>query len=152
MKYGYQKTVSISFEDVDSRIRSALAENGFGVITEIDIKKTFKEKLDLEYPRFRILGACNPELAEKALKMQSEVAMLMPCNVVFWENEDKTVTLSAIDAEQQLSVTEHLGLIQIGKDVNVMLKNTTHIVTSNLTMVLLKKTILSICHLNVNQF
>ena len=121
MKYGYQKTVSISFEDVDSRIRLALAENGFGVITEIDIKKTFKEKLDLEYPRFRILGACNPELAEKALKMQSEVAMLMPCNVVFWENEDKTVTLSAIDAEQQLSVTEHLGLIQIGKDVNVML-------------------------------
>ena len=121
MKYGYQKTVSIPFEDVDSRIRSALAENGFGVITEIDIKKTFKEKLDLEYPRFRILGACNPELAEKALKMQSEVAMLMPCNVVFWENEDKTVTLSAIDAEQQLSVTEHLGLIQIGKDVNVML-------------------------------
>ena len=121
MKYGYQKTVSISFEDVDSRIRSSLAENGFGVITEIDIKKTFKEKLDLEYPRFRILGACNPELAEKALKIQSEVAMLMPCNVVFWENEDKTVTLSAIDAEQQLSVTEHLGLIQIGKDVNVML-------------------------------
>ncbi len=123
MKYGYQKTVSISFEDVDSRIRLALAENGFGVITEIDIKKTFKEKLDLEYPRFRILGACNPELAEKALKIQSEVAMLMPCNVVFWENEDKTVTLSAIDAEQQLSVTEHLGLIQIGKDVNVMLKS-----------------------------
>ena len=122
MKYGYQKTVSISFEDVDSRIRSALAENGFGVITEIDIKKTFKEKLDLEYPRFRILGACNPELAEKALKMQSEVAMLMPCNVVFWENEDKTVTLSAIDAEQQLSVTEHDDLIQIGKDVNIMLK------------------------------
>ena len=122
MKYGYQKTVSISFEDVDSRIRLALAENGFGVITEIDIKKTFKEKLDLEYPRFRILGACNPELAEKALKMQSEVAMLMPCNVVFWENEDSTVTLSAIDAEQQLSVTEHDDLIQIGKDVNIMLK------------------------------
>lgn len=122
MKYGYQKTVSISFEDVDSKIRSTLAENGFGVITEIDIKKTFKEKLNIDYPRFRILGACNPELAEKALKMQSEVAMLMPCNVVFWENEDSTVTLSAIDAEQQLSVTEHDDLIQIGKDVNIMLK------------------------------
>ena len=122
MKYGYQKTVSISFEDVDSKIRSTLAENGFGVITEIDIKKTFKEKLNIDYPRFRILGACNPELAEKALKMQSEVAMLMPCNVIYWENEDKTVTLSAIDAEQQLSVTEHDDLIQIGKDVNIMLK------------------------------
>ena len=122
MKYGYQKTISISFEDVDSKIRSTLAENGFGVITEIDIKKTFKEKLNIDYPRFRILGACNPELAEKALKMQSEVAMLMPCNVVFWENEDSTVTLSAIDAEQQLSITEHDDLIQIGKDVNIMLK------------------------------
>ena len=122
MKYGYQKTVSIPFKDVDSKIRSTLAENGFGVITEIDIKKTFKEKLNIDYPRFRILGACNPELAEKALKMQSEVAMLMPCNVVFWENEDSTVTLSAIDAEQQLSVTEHDDLIQIGKDVNIMLK------------------------------
>ena len=122
MKYGYQKTVSISFKDVDSKIRSTLAENGFGVITEIDIKKTFKEKLNIDYPRFRILGACNPELAEKALKMESEVAMLMPCNVVFWENEDSTVTLSAIDAEQQLSVTEHDDLIQIGKDVNIMLK------------------------------
>tara|TARA_B100000475_G_scaffold24775_1_gene16883 strand:- start:189 stop:575 length:387 start_codon:yes stop_codon:yes gene_type:complete len=122
MKYGYQKTVSISFKDVDSKIRSTLAENGFGVITEIDIKKTFKEKLNIDYPRFRILGACNPELAEKALKMQSEVAMLMPCNVVFWENEDSTVTLSAIDAEQQLSITEHDDLIQIGKDVNIMLK------------------------------
>ena len=122
MKYGYQKTVSISFKDVDSKIRSTLAENGFGVITEIDIKKTFKEKLNIDYPRFHILGACNPELAEKALKMQSEVAMLMPCNVVFWENEDSTVTLSAIDAEQQLSVTEHHDLIQIGKDVNIMLK------------------------------
>ena len=122
MKYGYQKTVSISFKDVDSKIRSTLAENGFGVITEINIKKTFKEKLNIDYPRFRILGACNPELAEKALKMQSEVAMLMPCNVVFWENEDSTVTLSAIDAEQQLCVTEHDDLIQIGKDVNIMLK------------------------------
>jgi len=122
MKYAYQKTVSISFEDVDSKIRSTLAENGFGVITEIDIKKTFKEKLNIDYPRFRILGACNPELAEKALKMQSEVAMLMPCNVVYWQNKDSTVTLSAIDAEQQLIVTEHDDLIQIGKDVNIMLK------------------------------
>ena len=123
MKYGYQKTVSISFEDVDSKIRLSLAENGFGVITEINIRKTFKEKLNIDYPRFRILGACNPELAEKSLRMQSEVAMLMPCNVVFWENEDKTVTLSVIDAEQQLSVTGHDGLIQIGKDVNIILKN-----------------------------
>ena len=123
MNYGYQRTVSIPFEDVDLKIRSALAEIGFGVITEINIKKTFKEKLNLDYPRFRIFGACNPELAEKALTLQPEVAMLMPCNVVFWENDDSSVTLSVIDAEQQLSATGHDDLTQLGKDVDLMLKS-----------------------------
>ena len=122
MNYGYQRTVSIPFEDVDLKIRSALAEIGFGVITEINIKKTFKEKLNLDYPRFRIFGACNPELAEKALTLQPEVAMLMPCNVVFWENDDSSVTLSVIDAEQQLSATGHDDLTKLGKDVDLMLK------------------------------
>ena len=123
MNYGYQRKFSIPFEDVDLKIRSALAEIGFGVITEIDIKKTFKEKLNLDYPRFRIFGACNPELAEKALTLQPEVAMLMPCNVVFWENGDSSVTLSVIDAEQQLSATGHDDLTQLGKDVDLMLKS-----------------------------
>ena len=123
MNYGYQRTVKTPFEDVDLKIRSALAEIGFGVITEIDIKKTFKEKLNLDYPRFRIFGACNPELAEKALTLQPEVAMLMPCNVVFWENEDSSVTVSVIDAEQQLSATGHDDLTQLGKDVDLMLKS-----------------------------
>ena len=123
MNYGYQKTVPVSFDDVDAKIRSALADIGFGVITEINIKKTFKEKLNLDYPRFRILGACNPELAEKALNLQAEVAMLMPCTVVFWENNDESVTLSVVDAEQQLSVTNHDDLIQLGKDVDFMLKS-----------------------------
>ena len=122
MNYGYQRKVSIPFEDVDLKIRSALAEIGFGVITEINIKKTFKEKLNLDYPRFRIFGACNPELAEKALTLQPEVAMLMPCNVVFWENDDSSVTLSVIDAEQQLSATGHDDLTKLGKDVDLMLK------------------------------
>jgi len=123
MHYGYQRTVKTPFEDVDLKIRSALAEIGFGVITEINIKKTFKEKLNLDYPRFRIFGACNPELAEKALTLQPEVAMLMPCNVVFWENDDSSVTLSVIDAKQQLSATGHDDLTQLGKDVDLMLKS-----------------------------
>ena len=122
MNYGYQKTISVTFDDVDAKIRSALADVGFGVITEINIKKTFKEKLNLDYPRFRIFGACNPELAEKALTLQPEVAMLMPCNVVFWENGDSSVTLSVIDAEQQLSATGHDDLTKLGKDVDLMLK------------------------------
>ena len=123
MNYGNQKTISVAFDDVDAKIRFALADVGFGIITEINIKKTFKEKLNLDYPRFRIFGACNPELAEKALTLEPEVAMLMPCNVVFWENGDSSVTLSVIDAEQQLSATGHDDLTQLGKDVDLMLKS-----------------------------
>ena len=123
MKYGYQRIVKQTFEYVDKDIREQLSKVGFGIITEIDIMKTFKEKLDIEYPKFKILGACNPALADQALDIQPEVAMLMPCNVVFWENEDKTVTLSSVDAEQQLRATHHESLVELGRDVNAMLKS-----------------------------
>lgn len=122
MNYGYQKTVRKSFQDVNNQIRDSLLEEGFGIITEIDIRKTFKEKLNLTYQKFRILGACNPELARKALDYEKEVGLLMPCNIIFWENEDKTVTISVVNAEKQLSCCDNTELSKIGKDVNIMLK------------------------------
>ena len=122
MDYGYQKTVRKSFQNIDNEIRKNLSEEGFGIITEIDLQKTFKEKLGLTYQKFRILGACNPELARKALDCEREVGLLMPCNVIFWENEDKTVTISFVDAEKQLSCCDNEELLKIGKDVNLMLK------------------------------
>ena len=122
MDYGYQKTVTKSFQNIDNEIRKNLSEEGFGIITEIDLQKTFKEKLGLTYQKFRILGACNPELARKAIDYEREVGLLMPCNVIFWENEDKTVTISFVDAEKQLSSCDNVELLKIGKDVNLMLK------------------------------
>ncbi|MGY8782374.1 MAG: DUF302 domain-containing protein [Fidelibacterota bacterium] len=122
MNYGYQRTIKKCFEDTDKLLRNALEDVGFGIITEINIKKTFKEKLNLEYPQFKILGACNPLLASQALNIQSEVSMLMPCNIVIWENEDSTVTISGVDVEQQLRVTDLEDLVLIGRDVNKMLK------------------------------
>ena len=122
MDYGYQKTVRKSFQNIDNEIRKNLSEEGFGIITEIDLQKTFKEKLGLTYQKFRILGACNPELARKAIDYEREVGLLMPCNVIFWENEDKTVTISFVDAERQLSCCDNGELLKIGKDVNLMLK------------------------------
>ena len=122
MDYGYQKTVRKSFQNIDNEIRKNLSEEGFGIITEIDLQKTFKEKLGLTYQKFRILGACNPELARKAIDYEREVGLLMPCNVIFWENEDKTVTISFVDAEKQLSSCDNVELLKIGKDVNLMLK------------------------------
>ena len=122
MDYGYQKTVKKSFQSIDIEIRKNLSKEGFGIITEIDLQKTFKEKLGLTYQKFQILGACNPELARKAIDYEREVGLLMPCNVIFWENEDKTVTISFIDAEKQLSCCDNRELLKIGKDVNIMLK------------------------------
>ena len=123
MNYGYQRTVEKSFESVDTALREALPEVGFGIITEIDVQKTFKEKLDIDYNKYRIFGACNPTLAKQALDQQPEVGMLMPCNVIFWENEDGTVTISAVDGEQQLSPTDEEDLVQLGRDVNGMLRH-----------------------------
>ena len=123
MEYGYQRIVSKLFDQVDSEIRELLMKEGFGIITEINIKSTFKEKLDIDYNRFKILGACNPILTEKALNLQSEVAMLMPCNLVFWENIDSSVTISVINAEKQLNVTKNRDLIILGQDVDRMLRN-----------------------------
>ena len=121
MKYGYQKTTDSTFENVDEKLRNALIYVGFGIITEIDIQKTFKEKLDINYNRFQILGACNPYLANQALDIEPEVAMFLPCNVVFWENKDLSVTISAIDAEKQLSLAEDESLLALAKEVNKLL-------------------------------
>ena len=122
MNYGYQKKTSLTFDKVDNLIRESLSKVGFGIISEIDIQKTFKEKLDINYNRYTVLGACNPVLANEALKIEPEVGMLMPCNIIFWENKDKSVTISGIDAEKQLRNTNHKDLIKIGQDVNKLLR------------------------------
>ena len=122
MNYGYQKKSMLPFDKVDNLIRKSLSEVGFGIISEIDIQKTFKEKLNISYNRYTVLGACNHVLANEALKIEPEVGMLMPCNIIFWENEDNSVTISGIDAEKQLSNTNHKDLIKIGQDVNKLLK------------------------------
>ena len=123
ISYGYQRTVSLSFQTVDQRIRDALQDVGFGVITEIDLKKTFKSKLGLKFKPYKIFGACNPKLAIDAINLDHKVGLLMPCNVIFWQNDDKTITISFIKAETQLSNTNNDKLIQIGQEVDNMITN-----------------------------
>ena len=122
MNYGYQKRTMLPFDKVNNLIRESLLEVGFGIISEIDIQKTFKEKLDIDYNRYTVLGACNPVMANEVLKIEPEVGMLMPCNIIFWENKDKSVTISGIDAEKQLTNTNNQDIIKIGRDVNALLK------------------------------
>jgi len=122
MNYGYKRTVELSFEEVDDRIRSSLEEQGFGVLTEIDVKNTLKKKLDKDFQKYTILGACNPPLAFEALEDEQAIGLLLPCNVVLWENEDFSTTIAAIDADKMMTIVENNQLYNLAKKVNTLLK------------------------------
>ena len=122
MNYGYQRTVQLSFEDADNRIRETLEENGFGVLTEIDVKSTIKKKLDKDFQKYTILGACNPPLAFEALNDEQAIGLLLPCNVVLWENEDLSTTIAAIDANKMMTIVENSHLYNLANKVNTLLQ------------------------------
>ncbi len=95
--YSIVKKVATDYTDTIAAVRAAFAEQGFGILTEIDIAATLKKKIDVDYPRTIILGACNPPLAHRALNAVVDVAVLMPCNVVVRENENKGVEVAAMN-------------------------------------------------------
>ena len=103
--YGFSKTVDIPYDEAVERARAALKEEGFGVLCEIDIREKLKEKLDVDFRNYVILGACNPPLAYKTLKQDINIGLLLPCNVIVYETDEpgKSV-VAAIDARMMLSV------------------------------------------------
>jgi uncharacterized protein (DUF302 family) len=104
-KYGFSKTVDLPYEEAVEKARAALKAEGFGVLCEIDIKEKLKEKLDVDFRNYVILGACNPPLAYKTLQQEIDIGLLLPCNVVVYETDEagKSV-VAAIDAKTMLSV------------------------------------------------
>jgi len=96
-KYAIHKVLDISYEDALEKVPAALKTEGFGVLTEIDVKATLKKKLDVDFRKYKILGACNPPLAHKALSAELDVGVLLPCNVVVWENDEGKTTIAAMD-------------------------------------------------------
>lgn len=119
--YGYRRTVDHTFDDAIERAKAALKEQGFGVLAEIDIQKAMKEKLDLEVPPHRILGACNPHLAHRALELEPEISLLLPCNVVVQERDGR-VEVATIDAEQMLAFAGNDALEPIAREANERLR------------------------------
>ena len=119
-KYGFSRTVEIPFDAAIEKTRAALKEEGFGVLSEIDIKEKLKEKLDVDFRRYTILGACNPSLAYKTLQEELEIGLLLPCNVIVYEADDKNRSvISAIDAKAMLSVVgNNVTLDQVASEVN----------------------------------
>ena len=102
--YAFGTTLHISYQDAIDRVRAALKEEGFGVLTEIDVKRTLKEKLDVDFRPYVILGACNPPLANRALSADLGIGLLLPCNVVVYDNGDDTTTVEAMDPEAALAL------------------------------------------------
>src|SRR3982751_6613670 len=102
--YGFGTTVTLPYEQAIERTRRALKEQGFAVLTEIDVRQTLKEKLDVEFRPYVILGACNPPLAHRALQADLVIGLLLPCNVVVYDNGDGTSTVEAMDPEAALGI------------------------------------------------
>lgn len=118
MSYTTQKQVDGQFNDVVEQTISALENEGFGVLCDIDVQATFAEKLDEEFRQYRILGACNPQLAYQGLEEEPELGALLPCNVIVYEKDDEQVIVSAIDPNQLIGVTDNSDLSSIARDVS----------------------------------
>ncbi|MGE5127976.1 MAG: DUF302 domain-containing protein [Betaproteobacteria bacterium] len=103
MSFGIQKTLDRDFDVVLAQLPDALKAEGFGVLTEIDVQATLKKKLDVDFRRYRILGACNPPFAHRALQHSLEIGMLLPCNVIVYEADDRRTVVSAVDPMQTLA-------------------------------------------------
>ena len=121
MSYTINRMISgADIDSIDERTRKALADNGFGVLTEIDVKVTMKKKLDVEMPAYRILGACNPKMAHQAIRIEPRVGAMLPCNVILREVEGD-VEVSAIDPVASMQAIENAELTAVAGEVRDLL-------------------------------
>jgi uncharacterized protein (DUF302 family) len=117
-KYGLKKDVPLTYDQAVERTREELAKEGFGVLTEIDVRQTLKRKLDVDFRPYIILGACNPPLAHQALTVDTDVGLLLPCNVIVYQGErEGTAVVAAIDPVEQLGVTGRADLDTLAREV-----------------------------------
>lgn len=122
MNYGFSKEVNLTFEEALEKVTQALKQEGFGVLTEIDVKSTLKNKLDVDFRNYKILGACNPPLAYEALNADAGIGLLLPCNVIVYENENGKNTVAAINADSMLSVVSKPEIKTMAEQVNNKLR------------------------------
>lgn len=122
MAYYYNKTVRAGFDEAVSRITQALKEEGFGILTEIDVKGTLKKKLNVDFRNYRILGACNPPFAYKALQAEDKVGTMLPCNVIVQETADGDVEIAAIDPLASMQAIDNPELREIAETIGQKLK------------------------------
>ncbi|MEI7965529.1 MAG: DUF302 domain-containing protein [Chitinophagaceae bacterium] len=122
MEFSFTKTIHISFEEAIQKITEALKVEGFGIITEIDMRSTLKNKLDVDFYNYRILGACNPNFAYRALQAEDKIGLMLPCNVVVQEKNQGEVEISAINPTASMRAIENDELQAVALEVSAILK------------------------------
>ena len=123
LTYGFRKTLRATVDEADARVREELKKEGFGILTEIDVKATLKQKLDVDFKPYKILGACNPPLAHRALGEDIDIGLLLPCNVVVYAGEEEgTAVVSVMDPVKQLGVAGREDMLPLAHDVQERLK------------------------------
>lgn len=122
MDYAITRTVKTNFQDTIDRLTSVLKDEGFGIITEIDLKSKFKEKLDKDFRNYKILGACNPKIAYEAIQKESRIGVMLPCNVLVQEHDDGKVEVSAINPMQSIGVIGNSEIDGMATQVSKKLK------------------------------
>jgi uncharacterized protein (DUF302 family) len=121
--FGIRKVLRASYDEALTRVPEALKSEGFGVLTEIDVQNTLKQKLGVDFRRYKILGACNPPFAHKALQAELEIGLMLPCNVVVYEGDDRHAVVVAADPTTMMAATGNPKLVELAEAVKQKLTN-----------------------------
>ena len=122
MNYFFETSTSYTFDQAIDRVSQELKEEGFGILTRIDVKGTLKKKLDVDFPRYEILGACNPAYAYKALLVEEKIGIMLPCNIIVQEKPDGSVNVSAVDPLASMQAIINPELEKIARQIQVKLR------------------------------
>lgn len=122
MSYYFSKITDASFDEVLTKVADELKKEGFGILTEIDVRETLKKKLDVDFQKYKILGACNPQFAYQALQVENKIGVLLPCNVIVQELSDGKVEVAAIDPVQSMQVVGNPTLKLVAEQVQAKLR------------------------------
>ncbi len=122
MAYYFSKTLDMAFDEAVTRIMNELKKEGFGILTDIDVQKTLKSKLDVDFRKYRILGACNPPFAYKALLAEDKIGTMLPCNVIVQELGESKVEIAAVDPIASMQAVQNPSLGEIAAQVQAKLR------------------------------
>jgi len=122
MSYYFSKILNVSFDEAIARVTEELKKEGFGILTDIDVKETLKKKLNVDFKKYRILGACNPPFAYQALQAEDKIGLMLPCNVVVQEISDRRIEVAAIDPVASMQAIENPRLRDVAKQVQAKLR------------------------------